>query len=223
MGRRESDRLRLLAWGGALIATLAAGELLNGCSRSLGAVEQIEATPQAASVALTWHPVAGATAYDVYLSTASTISPSSYQIMDTTTGTSDTIAGLSSGATYYCIVVATSSDGLAQGPYDAVITVTIAGSGSASNPTPIIASLTVWPEPVPLTGSALFVVTASDSDGDTLSYSWTLNGASLSATTNQLVWTPPAGTASGSSYTLSVSVSDGVNPPVTAQTSFLVQ
>jgi len=48
----------------------------------------------------------------------------------------------------------------------------------------------------------------------------TVDGASLSATTNQVFWPAPA--AAGT-HTVTVSVSDGVNPAVTSQTTFNVQ
>jgi streptogramin lyase len=61
---------------------------------------------------------------------------------------------------------------------------------------------------------------SSDPDGDALTYSWTVNGHEDAATGVQptLTWAQLAalGIAPGSSYTVTVTVSDGSNPPVTS-------
>jgi len=201
-----------------VLASLAAA--LTGCSRTLGTVQGLVATPLSTSLSLSWQAVPHASAYDVFISTSSNVSPSNYQITTATAGTAETFTGLTAGTTYYCVVLATSSYGFNEGPYSDVIAVTVGGSGTSSNPAPIISALTVWPEPVPASTNALFVASASDSDGDTLTYAWTVDGASLSATTNQVFWPAPA--AAGT-HTVTVSVSDGVNPAVTSQTTFNVQ
>lgn len=215
-GRAPAAAKSVLLFAGAAAVCAAA---LFGCSRTLGEVHGLVATPQSSSLVLSWHAVPDASGYALFVSTSPDLSPSNYQITETTTGTTETVSGLTAGTTYYCIVLATSAYGFNEGPYGQVTTVTVGGSGSSSNQAPIITALTVWPQPVALSRSALFVASATDSDGDTLTYSWTVDGAALSATTSQVFWTP---TAAGT-HTVAVAVSDGVNPPVTSQMTFSVQ
>ena len=78
------------------------------------------------------------------------------------------------------------------------------------NDPPVIDSLAV-PETVKAGESVTFQANAHDTDGDVLTYSWTVDGTPLSATTPTVTWTAPDDV---DVVTVKVSVSDGKNSPV---------
>lgn len=81
------------------------------------------------------------------------------------------------------------------------------------NKPPVISALIANPPTVNVSELSTVTVSATDPDGDPLTYSWASNGGSLqSETGNSAVWKAP--TVAGS-YSVVVSVSDGVNPAVT--------
>lgn len=93
--------------------------------------------------------------------------------------------------------------------------------GGGNNP-PTISSLTANPTSVSTGAVSTITCTASDPDGDTLSYSWTKTGGTISGSGSSVTWTA---TASSGTYTITSTVSDGkggsdtenVNVTVTAQ------
>ena len=84
------------------------------------------------------------------------------------------------------------------------------GGGDDTPPTgnraPVISSLTADQQSLWPTANAQLTVSASDADNDTLTYTWSATGGTLSGTGNTRTWNAPleAGT-----YTVSVTVSDG--------------
>lgn len=76
-----------------------------------------------------------------------------------------------------------------------------------ANTAPLISALTASGTQVHPLGTATLSVTASDADGDTLTYAWTATGGTFTGgTTAAPTWTAPA---TPGSYTLTVTVSDG--------------
>ena len=77
------------------------------------------------------------------------------------------------------------------------------------NTPPVISSgPTATPSTITDAQTSSLSVTATDVDGDTLSYSWSATGGSVSGTGATAVYTPPSVTST-SIYTVSVTVSDG--------------
>lgn len=74
------------------------------------------------------------------------------------------------------------------------------------NTPPDITSLTPSSNSLPPAGSCTVGCIASDADGDTLTYTWTPSGGTISGTGNSVSWDAPA--VEGT-YNISVSVSDG--------------
>ena len=75
----------------------------------------------------------------------------------------------------------------------------------ANNP-PVIASLQTSAEQVAPLGSIQVVCTASDLDGDELSYTWSASAGEVASNADTLTWTAPA---SDGSHTVAVVVTDG--------------
>ncbi len=71
---------------------------------------------------------------------------------------------------------------------------------------PRIISLTADRTEVPVPGSARVTCVAIDSDGDSLSYSWSASGGTIEGDGSEVVWAAP--TTPGD-YTVTVAVSDG--------------
>jgi hypothetical protein len=96
------------------------------------------------------------------------------------------------------------------------ITVTVSDEGGktdtrscdiqVANSPPVIASLTPSAATVGAGNSCTVTCTATDAEGDTLTYAWTATEGIITGTTNTVTWTAP--TTEGT-YTISVSVSDG--------------
>lgn len=75
-----------------------------------------------------------------------------------------------------------------------------------ANHLPVITSLVAEPEGVPLLGSCQIVCTASDADGDELSYNWSASGGEINGEGATITWTAPL---SAGSYNITVTVTDG--------------
>jgi len=71
---------------------------------------------------------------------------------------------------------------------------------------PAITSLEAEPERVTPLGICQIVCTASDSDGDELSYNWSANGGEINGEGATVTWTAPR---SAGSYNVTVTVTDG--------------
>lgn len=75
---------------------------------------------------------------------------------------------------------------------------------------PEIASVTATPSSAEVGGTVQLEVTATDPDGDTLTYSWTATGGTFDdPTLPNPVWTAPA---TAGDYDITISVSDGATP-----------
>ncbi len=87
------------------------------------------------------------------------------------------------------------------------------------NSVPVIQSLTVNPAQVNVGGSATVSVTATDADGDALSYSYQVTGGSIQGAGATVQWNAPntAGT-----YTVTVTVTDGKGGSTTANSNLTV-
>jgi hypothetical protein len=80
------------------------------------------------------------------------------------------------------------------------------GSGpSGTNTPPMISSLVVDPPSVKVGGTSMVTAEASDADGDTLTYSWSATGGSISGSEATVSWKAPS---SAGTYTVMCSVSD---------------
>lgn len=87
-----------------------------------------------------------------------------------------------------------------------VITVLLIGGGcEPSNQLPVISSLTADQEAIELFESCQIECTASDPNGDTLSFHWLVDGGSISGEGPIVTWIPPE--APGA-YLITVEVSD---------------
>ena len=91
------------------------------------------------------------------------------------------------------------------------ISLVVGVGGCEGNDVPIIEQLTV-PQIVEPGSRVAFEVVAHDDNGDALTYTWTVDGTPLDATTSAVEWTAPEveGTV-----TVEVHVSDGEPPPTT--------
>jgi hypothetical protein len=101
-----------------------------------------------------------------------------------------------------------------EGTYTISVTVSDGKGGTASescdilvaNTSPVISSLTPSSTSVLPSGSCTVTCTASDPDGDTLTYAWTATGGAISGIGSAITWIAP--TTEGT-YTINVTVSDG--------------
>jgi hypothetical protein len=122
----------------------------------------------------------------------------------TTTG--GTISGAGSTVTWLAPT--------AEGTYTINVTASDGKGGTASrsltidvvNTPPVIANLTSSATSLAPEASCSLSCTASDPDGDTLTYQWTTTGGTISGEGSAVTWLAPA--AEGT-YTISVTVSDG--------------
>jgi hypothetical protein len=94
-------------------------------------------------------------------------------------------------------------------------TVTACSSNESAQPTPTaqinqspsITSLTANPDSLtPPVHTSTITCIASDPDGDTLTYSWSMSGGSKSGTGSTITWIAPVG---GGTFTVTVTVDDG--------------
>jgi len=88
-----------------------------------------------------------------------------------------------------------------------------------ANHPPTITSVVANPTSVSTGAVSIITCTASDPDGDTLSYTWSATGGTISGSGSSVSWTAPntAGT-----YTINVAVSDGYGGSVQGSTSVVV-
>jgi hypothetical protein len=77
-----------------------------------------------------------------------------------------------------------------------------------ANRQPIITSLEAEAEWTAPLGSLQVTCTASDPDGDELSYEWTATGGDISGTEHEVIWTAPEGAGM---YDITVVVDDGLD------------
>jgi hypothetical protein len=103
----------------------------------------------------------------------------------------------------------------------AATVVSLASSCTTSaNSEPIIASLESGTGGVVPLGSLQVVCTASDPDGDELSYEWSASGGEISGDGDTATWTAPA---SEGSYSVAVEVTDGHGGKVTDYVTLTVR
>ncbi|MFW6102086.1 MAG: Ig-like domain-containing protein [Chloroflexota bacterium] len=88
-----------------------------------------------------------------------------------------------------------------------------------ANHQPVITSLEA-PERVLPSGTCQIVCTASDRDGDNLSYNWSASGGNISGTRASVNWTAPD---SAGAYNVTVSVTDGYGGEVVKQVTIIVR
>jgi hypothetical protein len=89
-----------------------------------------------------------------------------------------------------------------------------------ANHQPAITSLKADPERVLPSGSCQIVCTASDSDGDELSYNWSAAGGEINGEGATVTWTAPD---SAGSYNVTVTVTDGRGGEVMSQVIITVR
>jgi len=190
-------------------AALALSFFFASCSRSLPGVTSVTAVPNGTSIDLSWNAVAGATAYDVFLSTDASVSPTSSSQELVATGTGTVVSGLTTGTTYYIIVAATSLYGFSLGTASDVLAVQL--TGAPANPAPVITAISASPSVAAAGSPVVFATSASDTDGDTLTYTWTVNEGTVAGPTanlNLYSWTAPS-PGTPTTYTVGVQVTDG--------------
>lgn len=95
--------------------------------------------------------------------------------------------------------------GCGGGKQEATQTVNV--NTSATNTAPVISSVVASPGTTQTSGAVTITCTATDADGDTLSYGWSVTGGTLqSSSGKQVTWTAPD---TAGNYTISVLVTDG--------------
>jgi DNA-binding beta-propeller fold protein YncE/fibronectin type 3 domain-containing protein len=165
----------------------------------------LTATPGNAQVSLTWHAATGATSYNV---SRSTTSGGPYAgIAFNVASTNYTDNTVVNGTTYFYVVTAVNNSG--ESPHSNQASATPV----APNAPPVISVLTSSQNPAPVNTSLTFALTATDADGDTLTYSFDYGDGTpptAYSTANSAAHTY---TAPGR-YTVVGSVTDGVNGPV---------
>jgi hypothetical protein len=102
------------------------------------------------------------------------------------------------------------------------IIIAIAGTSckkEASNGSPVITSVLVNPGSISANGSVSVTVTATDPNGDALTYSYSPNGGAISGSGPAVSWTAPS---TEGSYSVNVTVSDGKGGTATMSGSLIV-
>jgi len=102
----------------------------------------------------------------------------------------------------------------------AVVVLSVLLDTMPANHRPAITSLEAEPERVLPLGSCQIVCTASDRDGDELSYNWSASGGNISGTGASVNWTAPG---SVDSYNVTVTVTDGRGGEVMKQVTIEVR
>ena len=87
------------------------------------------------------------------------------------------------------------------------------------NQPPTISSLTANPTTVSTGAVSTITCTASDPDVDTLSYTWTATGGTISGSGSQVSWTAPV---TSGTYTITCTVSDGKGGSDTKNVNIMV-
>ena len=101
-----------------------------------------------------------------------------------------------------------------------VVALAILFDSMLANHQPAITSLKAEPERVILSGSCQIVCTASDADGDELSYNWSASGGEINGEGATVTWTAPN---SVGSYNVTVTVTDVHGGKVTSQITIIVR
>lgn len=190
-----------------LLLSIAAVAALGACSQSIGGVGGIQLEPDGTSLGVSWNPVPQASGYLVYVGTSTSVSSTSYTAFANSTNSSVTIKNLTVGSNYYCVVYAYGMGGLVIGPSSDIVSAYLSGAaaGAAQNSLPAIQALSAYPGQT--AGQVLLAVSASDPDGDTLTYGWSVDGTALATTSPQVIWQGGAGTGA---HSATVTVSDGI-------------
>jgi hypothetical protein len=102
----------------------------------------------------------------------------------------------------------------------AAIAIAITSDALLANHQPVIASLEAEPEGVLPAGSCQIVCTASDPDGNELSYNWSASEGHITGTGPEVTWTAPYFTGS---YNVTVTVTDGRGGEDTDQITIAVR
>jgi hypothetical protein len=87
-----------------------------------------------------------------------------------------------------------------------ILSALVAGCGGTDNVAPVITSFQANPSSVSASGQATLLVSATDADGDPLTYTYQPSGGAVSGNSNTAIWIAPDKTGS---YIINVSVSDG--------------
>lgn len=154
---------------------------------------------------ISWVSVPGATSYNLYMASQSSVTKNNYSSktggMKHENVTSPyTHTGLTSGTTYYFVVTAVNSAGESSESSE----VSTTPKGPNNNP---VVSITASPNFIGINKTSTISCLATDKDNDTLSYSWSKTGGTLSSTTSQsVVWSAPS---TPGTYTLGCYVADG--------------
>jgi hypothetical protein len=102
----------------------------------------------------------------------------------------------------------------------AAIAIAITSDALLANHQPVIASLEAEPEGVPPAGSCQIACTASDPDGEELSYKWSADEGTIAGTGPEVTWTAPYLIGS---YNVTVTVTDGRGGEDTGQITIAVR
>jgi len=89
-----------------------------------------------------------------------------------------------------------------------------------TNSNPVITAVMVNPSTVSAGGTATVTVTASDPDGDALTYAYIPNGGSIIGTGSMVSWTAPN---TGGAYSVAVTVTDGKGGTASSTGALTVQ
>ena len=89
----------------------------------------------------------------------------------------------------------------------------------STNSNPVIASIVVYPGTVNANGIVSVSVTASDPDGDPLTYSYTVTGGAISGNGASASWTAPS---SAGAHSVTVTVADGKGGTITGNGALTV-
>ena len=140
----------------------------------------------------------------------------------------DVTAAISGNGTYSFAINSTNSDAVFYRSREAginppALVITTAG-GPANTPPQISSGPTAAPNPVDENQTAQLSVTASDADGDPLTYTWTAppGGGTISGTGATVTYTPPDVSVQ-QTFTITVTVSDGQGGTATGTVGVTVQ
>ena len=102
-----------------------------------------------------------------------------------------------------------------------VIIAAVVGVGCGElNQVPTINSLNASPDTVVLSGSSTVTCTAADPDGDTLTYTWSATGGTVTGTGSIITWIAPSAVGT---YTITVTANDGKGGTDTASVAVVVE
>ncbi|MDO8896742.1 MAG: PKD domain-containing protein [Bacteroidales bacterium] len=89
-----------------------------------------------------------------------------------------------------------------------------------ANKAPVISGVVIAPGTINANGIASVTVTATDPDGDVLTYSYTVTGGAISGSGPTVSWTAPS---SAGAHSVTVNVSDGKGGTATGNGALIVQ